>query len=99
MKKVLLSGLIICILLVSSIAYAEEPEPIIGPPLYINLGDANDDYVVDISDAMIILRVSLGLTSFEPYSQEFYNSDINFNNIIDFEDALWTLRYAVSNIH
>ena len=60
------------------------------------LGDVNDDGVVDSTDALLILRNSIGLETFDE-TQNFLG-DVNFDDTIDSADALSDLRFSVSLI-
>lgn len=66
-------------------ALEAEPDP--------NLGDVNGDGNVDPSDALLILRHSLGLHELSP--EVYANADYNQNGVINSDDALMVLRFAM----
>ena len=51
-----------------------------------NLGDINQDFVIDILDVVILINFVIGNT--EPSSYQFYLSDINSDNNIDVLDVV-----------
>ena len=57
-----------------------------SPTLDMNLGDINQDFVVDILDIVILINFVIGNT--EPSSYEFYLSDINSDGEIDILDIV-----------
>ena len=68
----------------------DEPEPEKTAPL----GDVNNDNVVDATDALLILRASLGLDTFTE-EQSFFG-DVDEDGMITSNDALEVLRYSIS---
>jgi hypothetical protein len=54
-----------------------------------HIGDINDDGVVDISDAILVLRTALALDPVKPCS------DINNDGSVDISDVILTLRIAL----
>ena len=52
-------------------------------------GDANEDGIVDIVDAMMVLRYDCGWD----VSVNMANSDVNADDIVDIVDAMMILRY------
>jgi hypothetical protein len=61
-------------------------------PIYI-LGDANTDGIVDSSDALILLRYSLGMIDLDPEILAY--CDVNGDGVVDSTDALEILRASL----
>ncbi len=59
------------------------------------LGDANDNGVVEVNDALITLRYAMGLIGTIP---SFTNADVDFSGTLTVNDALKILRAAMSLI-
>ncbi len=57
-------------------------------------GDVDDDMTITSSDALKILRYSVGLAYFET-SQQMMCACVDDNDVIDSADALYVLRYSV----
>ena len=73
----------------------DEPEP--AKEIKGILGDVNNDGQVDSADALLILRNSVGLETFDDTQK--YLGDVNEDNEnIDSSDALAVLRYSVGMI-
>jgi len=60
-----------------------------------NLGDANNDRVIDIIDALVVAQYYVGLAS-SPFDQT--NADVNCDGNIDIVDALLIAQYYVGLI-
>ena len=73
----------------------DEPEP--AKEISGILGDVNNDGVVDSSDALLILRKSVGLENFDD-TQRFLGDVNEDDENIDSSDALSVLRYSVGII-
>lgn len=56
-------------------------------------GDANDDTVVNSSDALAILNYSVGKEGTEKFNK--FDADINGDGLINSTDALWVLQCCV----
>ena len=68
----------------------DKPDPEKTGPL----GDVNNDGVVDATDALLILRASLGLDTFDD-TQSFFG-DVDEDGMITSNDALEVLRYSIN---
>ena len=61
------------------------------PPIPHLIGDANDDGTIDVSDALMILRMSMGIVPVEDITLV----DVNGNGSVDVSDAVIVLRIAM----
>ena len=59
-------------------------------------GDVNLDDSIDSSDALLVIRYSIDLTSLN--NEQFLAADVNCDNVVDSSDALIILRVAVGTI-
>ena len=73
---------------VASLEYGTEPE--------YTLGDIDGDGNIDITDALIALRVSAQITTLD--TKETKAADVNTDGFVDIKDALLLLRYSAKII-
>lgn len=73
---------------VASLEYGTEPE--------YTLGDIDGDGNIDITDALIALRVSAQITTLD--TKETKAADVNTDGSVDIKDALLLLRYSAKII-
>lgn len=78
-----------CTALSSVISYTASAEPPVAPAL---IGDADDNGVVDIYDALLVMQYDAGWN----VSLNVQNSDMNADNSIDLQDALQILEKGAS---
>jgi hypothetical protein len=57
-------------------------------------GDANDDQIVDVSDAVYIINYAFGGGPAPVYLE---SDDINCDNSVDVSDAVYIINYAFSS--
>lgn len=60
------------------------------------IGDLNGDFRSDSSDALLVLRQSVGLESFN--NSQMINADVNFDGVVDAFDAVTIRRQALGLI-
>ena len=61
------------------------------PPTPVLVGDANGDGVIDVSDALTIMRMAMGLVDVEDIALV----DVDGNGSVDISDAIKVLRIAM----
>ena len=59
-------------------------------------GDVNGDGDVDFTDALLVLRASMGLVALTP--EQFTEADVNGSGVVDMTDALLIMRKAMGLI-
>lgn len=74
--------------------YTQAPEPITPSEPSGVMGDINNDNVVDSNDALLILRQSAQLESFN--KDQLYRADVDKDGDVTSSDALLVLRYSVN---
>lgn len=68
---------------------------VIGDPIHVVRGDADDNGEVNVADAIIVFRACMGLITLDPASQGFLNADCDGNGEINVADAIITSRIAL----
>lgn len=71
-------------------------EPIQAPDVSTLIGDVNANGVLDMGDALLIMRFGLALIDFT--SDELGIADYNMNGSVDMSDALLVMRYSMNLI-
>jgi hypothetical protein len=68
---------------------------VIGDPIHVVRGDADDNGEVNVADVIIVFRACMGLITLDPASQGFLNADCDGNGEINVADAIITSRIAM----
>lgn len=61
-------------------------------------GDVNNDTLIDISDAYLLLRKITSTDELELKPEDLPNGDFDENGIVDITDTYLLLRYIVNNM-
>ena len=72
---------------------AEEALAALDEKTDVLIGNVNNDGAVDSSDALVLLRASVGLE--ELSAEQMLSGDVNNDGTVDSADALEVLRYSV----